>query len=104
MGRRMSEMFTLFVEHLYLNFGHLISGDSLALWLPENTDVFRNAIFDRFEQSAVAVVTWDRSEVADMRIYQDHFDRFSFCVIGYMDDLGIQTCRPQNGRQRHFYR
>ena len=102
--RRMSGMSIIFVEYLYNNFSHLITGDPLSLWLPHNMETFRTAIFEKLIQSAVVEEHWRDGNLEEQFIYRDFFDRDSFRLIGFMDDIGQQTCRPGDARQRHFYR
>jgi len=58
--RRFSDMFTLFVEHLYSNFAHLIEGRSMDIWVtPENVRIFQSAIFRRLNESFIVETTPD---------------------------------------------
>ena len=102
--RRFSDMFRFVVCHLYDNFRHKITGNSLSLWLPHNVEIFIQAVNRRLERTAVEVLSTDAAGNVTRRLVQDLFDYRNARVMGLIDCLGQGTARLRDQRQRHFYR
>lgn len=66
--RILSDVITNFVEHLFDNFGYLVTGDSLSLWLHHNVDIFRDAIFNKLEETVVVEEHWRRGNLEDQYV------------------------------------
>jgi hypothetical protein len=91
---RWSEAFKWFVDHIYFTFYHRISGDSMRLWI-HKIDEFRRAICHKVNADPVRVQTG--TDANGNPIYDDlwvNCDPSTFRIFGYLDDTGIETCRP----------
>ena len=91
--RRFRDMFCFVVCHLYDNFCHKITNNSLSLWLPHNATVFIQAISRQIEKTAVEVFVTDAARNVTRRLMHDLFDMANARVLGLIDCLGQGTAR-----------
>lgn len=91
---RWSEAFNWFVDHVYFTFYHRITGDSMRLWI-NRIDEFRTRICHKVNSEPVSVQTG--TDANGNPIFDDlwvNCDPATFRVFGFLDDTGIETCRP----------
>ena len=90
-------LFTNFVreiaDHLYLNFYHKMSGDSMRQWVPFIDD-FRAGIWDKMLNGLVSE-TRRGGPTIDWEVYVP-FNQFR--IFGFLDDTDLKTDRPRPGR------
>jgi len=96
--RRWSEGFRWFINHLFCNFYHKISGESIQLWLGEMME-FKQAILNRLVQPAQPIER-------ELFVEEGHPERAQYViqcpieswrVYGFLDDTAVRTCRPGSG-------
>jgi hypothetical protein len=89
--------FTMYVraitDHLYSNFYHKMSGDSMRQWAPLVPE-FRRAIHDKLLDGIVHERHVDGSEI-DFEVWLPYE---SFRVFGWLDDTDMRTTRPRPAR------
>jgi hypothetical protein len=89
--------FTMFVwaitDHLYSNFYHKMSGDSMRQWAPLIPE-FRRAIHDKLLDGIVHERLPDGSEFD----YEVSLPLDTFRVFGWLDDTDMRTTRPRPAR------
>jgi len=106
---RWSEAFKWFIEHIYFTFYHRITGNSMTLWL-DKIDEFRRKICYKVNADPVRVRTTDTNGNAIFRWFYVNCNPIMFQIFGFIDDTGVQSCRPAGGwgfirtLQRIFYR
>ena len=88
--RRYGFIIRSFVDHLYDNFYHKISGNSLAMYV-EHVDTFRHAIWSAL-MDGIEIELDDESGNVRTRVLDIVFALFR--IFGFIDDTGIPTCRP----------
>ena len=80
-------------DHLYTNFYHKISGDSMRMWI-DQVDEFRWAIWDKLQDGIVNERDRDGRQVNwEILLPED-----TFRIFGWLDDTGMQTTRPRPAR------
>ena len=79
-----------FVDHLYNNFYHKISGDSMRQWLPFIRD-FRAAIWNKLQDGVVNARRADGTEID----YEVYIPFNNFRLFGWLDDTDMITTRPR---------
>jgi len=106
---RWSEAFKWFIEHLYFTFYHRITGNSMMLWI-EKIDEFRRVICYKVNAEPVEIHGTDANGNGFVRWVYANCDPATFRIFGFIDDTGVQTCRPGGSWgftrtvQRIFYR
>ena len=86
------------LRHLYSNFYHKISGDSLRMWV-QQIDQFRDAIWNKIQQGVVNERDRRGGEV-DWEIL---LPAESFRIFGWLDDTDMATNRPRPSRQTNGF-
>jgi hypothetical protein len=96
--QRWCKAFKLFVNHLFKQFYHKISGESIQLWLGQMEN-FKRIILDPLAQPAHPIEhDFFVEEVHPERAqYVVHCPIESWRVYGFLDDTAIRTCRPGSG-------
>ena len=99
-----------FVDHLYDKFYHMISGNSLAMYV-EHVDTFRHAIWSAL-MDGIKIELDDELGNVRTRVLNIVFSLFR--IFGFIDDTGILTYRAgveptmvqqwMYGIQRAYYR
>jgi len=94
--RQFTYMMRCMIKHLYGQFYHKISGDSMRYWIPF-VGSFRRAIYERLSSDAD-----DREILINGRYVGalPNLDPETFRIFGFLDDFGIRTCRPGETRRR----
>jgi len=98
--RRWCYAFKWFVNHLFTLFFNKILGHSIEMWLPEMQH-FKQLVVERLRKPAHS---------RELEFYNDLGERNSaehyvidvesvddWCVFGFIDDTGVQTCRLGSG-------
>jgi hypothetical protein len=89
--------FTMYVraitDHLYSNFYHKMSGDSMRQWAPLVPE-FRRAIHNKLLDGIVHERHVDGSEID----YEVLVSYDSFRIFGWLDDTDLRTTRPRPAR------
>jgi hypothetical protein len=89
--RRWSAAFRWFVEHIFVNFYHKISGTSIESWIPE-INSFKLAILDSLAQPAHPIEVEyfeDEGIEFDHEEFVIHCPLESWCVFGFLDDTAV---------------
>ena len=107
--RYFTYMWNAMNDHLYETFYHKISGTSLSQWVPHQVNHFRRLIHSALQDGAIERTRRDdNGDVAEQEIIRLDFLLETFRIIGFLDDTGIPTARPDRGDedvdvQRAFY-
>ena len=80
------------VDHLYSNFYHKISGDSMSMWVPF-IDEFREAIWDKLLDGIVH----ERHD-GESNLWEVWLPFETFRIFGWLDDTDMATNRPRAGQ------
>jgi hypothetical protein len=80
-------------DHVYSQFYHKISGDSMQQWIPK-IDSFRGAIWQKLMNGLVN----ERSSNGKNVDWQVWIPFNLFRIFGWIDDTDMQTDRPRAGR------
>lgn len=103
--RRITYIVRASVHHLYNNFYHKISGQSMSMWT-RFIDIFRYAIWLKVVEGAVLEVV---EEVEDGWQVVRHIQIASLLIIfelfrlfGFIDDFGVPTAQPGDSPMRQF--
>jgi hypothetical protein len=93
----------LMTNHLYTNFYHKISGNSMPMWRHHIRD-FQYAILDRLRSGAThQETTFDPELVGPQYIFLD-IPFKSFCIFGFLDNTGFCTNTPGiDAQQTHVF-
>lgn len=91
--RRFTLYIRAMVNHLYLNFYHKISGDSMVQWLPY-INQFRRAIHDKLMAGLIEERRGDGSTIN----WEIYYPFETFRIFGWIDDTDLQTTRPREAR------
>jgi hypothetical protein len=98
--RRWSFAFRWFVDHLFINFFHKISGRSIEIWLPEMNG-FKQSIIERLRQPAHPIEMdyyYDAGERDGPNQYIVEVESIDdWRVFGFIDDTAVRTCRVGSG-------
>jgi len=96
--RRWTAAFRWFVNHLFVQFYHKISGESIQMWLGQ-IDNFKQVILDRLAQPAHPIERerFDADGHPERAQYVVHCPLESWRVYGFIDDTAVRTCRPGSG-------
>jgi hypothetical protein len=81
-------------NHLYHNFYHKISGDSMRMWVPF-IDEFRHAIWDKLQSGIVN----ERRSDGTITNWEVWIPFESFRIFGWLDDTDMRTNRPRPGNR-----
>ena len=98
--RRLSEMFDLMIDHLYLKFYHKISGTSLGMWIPRYLHTCRRLIYDAMSEGALKVTQYANGIPIDRQWILHHYDFSTFRPFGFLDDFAVPMARPGSWAQR----
>ena len=81
--------------HLYDNFYHKISGDSMRMWIP-HIDSFRFAIWKKIQEGFTVEETYDTQtfETVTSRLISLEIPYNAFRIFGFLDDTGFRTTTP----------
>jgi hypothetical protein len=111
--RKFTYVMRLMTNHLYTNFYHKISGNSMGMWRSHIRD-FRYAIWDRLRSGATHQETTLEPGVGHQQHIFLDIPFESFRIFGFLDDTGIRTNAPGiearrtqgffHDIQRSFYR
>lgn len=100
--RRYSEIMNIIVDHLYNNFFHKISGQSLSIYLPEKVHLFRKAIWNKLRRGACMVERM-HNNILRSREYVFHDIPFeTFRYFGFIDDTSLKMARPGDEPTRFY--
>jgi hypothetical protein len=90
--RRWSPGFKWFINHLFINFYHKISGRSIKLWLGE-LDSFNQAILNRLAQPAhpMEAKYFDNIGHSERAQYAIHCQPEFWRVFGFLDDTNVRS-------------
>lgn len=86
--RRFTYLIRLMTDHIYNNFYHKISGDSMWQWIPYIQD-FRYAIWYHIQH----LVTTEETN-AVCRYVSLNIPFNTFCIFDFLDDTGFRTTAP----------
>jgi hypothetical protein len=81
------------LDHIYNNFYHKISGDSMSQWT-DDIDDFCHAIHNKLLDGIVRETHPDGT-VIDFEVYIPYE---TFRIFGWLDDTDMHTTRPRAGR------
>ena len=81
--RRFTYSIRIMTDHLYNNFYHKISGDSMRMWIP-NVNSFRHAIWQRLQNAVTIESNNDVQRYVYLNIPLD-----SIRIFGFMGDTGF---------------
>ena len=83
--RMFTHYIRVMVDHLYSNFYHKISGDSMSIWLPY-IDEFREAIWDKLLDGIVR----ERNN-GESNLWEVWLPFETFRIFGWLDDTDMAT-------------
>ncbi len=98
--RYMSWMHAAMIDHLYNTFYHKISGGSLEQWIPSHLDQCRRLIHAKVSNGFIQEERYVNGEVVDADWIHINFDPDRFRVVGFLDDLALETARPGDEARR----
>jgi hypothetical protein len=94
-ARRWSSAFRWFLNHIFVNFNHKISGQSIEGWIGSIQD-FKKAILDRLAKPAHPIkLDFDDDLAHPQYVIQCPIECWR--VFGFIDDTNIRTYRPGSG-------
>ena len=92
-----ARLFTHFIRaitnHLYTNFYHKISGDSMRMWV-DQVDEFREAIWDKLQEGIID----ERDRNGRQVEWEILLPEDTFRIFGWLDDTDMRTTRPRTAR------
>jgi hypothetical protein len=95
-ARCWSVVFCWFIDHLFINFYHKISGRSIESWIIWIIQEFKKAILDCLAQPAHPIeLDFDEGLAHQQYIIQCPIECWQ--VLGFLDDTNVRTCRPGSG-------
>jgi len=96
--RRWSPAFSWFVDFLFVNFYHKISGRSIEMWLDE-LDNFKQAILNRLAQPThpIEEEQFELDGHPERAQYVLHCDPEHWRIFGFLDNTNVRSCRPGSG-------
>ena len=94
--RRFTYSIRLMTDHLYKNFYHKTSGDSIRMWIP-HIHTFRYAIWRKLMDGLTVEEGANGTNLVSINIPFN-----SFRIFGFLDDTGFKTTSPGNERRRVF--
>ena len=96
--RRWSPLFHWFVDFLFVNFYHKISGRSIEMWL-DQLDEFKQAILNRLAQPAhpIEQELFNLDGHPERAQYVLHCDPEHWRIFGFLDDTNVRSCRLGSG-------
>ena len=99
--RRFTYSIRMMTNHLYDNFYHKISGDSMRMWIP-HIDSFRFAIWQKIKEGFTVEETYDTQtyETVTSRLISLDIPYDAFRIFGFLDDTGFRTTTPGGESRR----
>jgi hypothetical protein len=91
--RTFTYVMRLMTNHLYTNFYHKISGNSMRMWRDHIRD-FRFAIWDRLRSGATLQESVLEPDIGNQQHIFLDIPFESFRIFGFLDDTGIRTNAP----------
>ena len=101
--RRFSYSIRIMTNHIYENFYHKISGDSMRQWIPY-IDQFRHAIWTKINDGYSVEESVDPSNNANniTRYISINIPFESFRIFSFLDDTGFRTSAPGRETRREY--
>ena len=101
--RRFTYSIRLIAKHIYTNFYHKISGDSMRMWV-QSIPEFQYAIWNKLRHGATVEET-EHNEQVRANVTNFIFLGIplnSFRIFGFLDDTGFRTTAPARGMRRKY--
>ena len=92
----------MIVDHIYDNFYHKISGNSMKFWVPYIVD-FRDAIWSRLCRGCtIESNTQPNNSIPSRTSVGLDIPKESFRIFGFLDDTGFRTSAPGRSLRRRY--
>ena len=98
--RYFSWMHDAMIDHLYNTFYHKISGGSLEQWIPQYVDQCRQLIHAKLTNGVIQEEHYVNGQLVNSEWIRLNFDIRRFRVVGFLDDLALETATPGIGARR----